>query len=96
MICLRCGHCCMNYAVVIVDDPKKGMTEENLKGIGFNGPERCQHLVGNKPGEYLCRVHDRRWYRRTPCYSHGQVEKGNTPCRMGEYVLKMVETDEVT
>ena len=24
MICLRCGHCCKNYFVPIVDDPTKG------------------------------------------------------------------------
>jgi hypothetical protein len=81
----------MNYAVVIVDDPKKGLKEDNLKGIGFGGqPERCQHLVGDKPGDYICRVHDRMWYKKTPCYSHGQVEKeDDTLCRMGVYILNI-------
>jgi len=88
MRCVRCGHCCQNYMVIIVDDPKKGLKEDNLKAIGIHGPERCPHLVGDKPGEYLCRVHERIWYKKTPCFSHGQIENGDTPCRMGVYVIK--------
>jgi hypothetical protein len=89
MICLRCGYCCQNLCVVIVDDPEKGVDPENLKAIGFKGPERCQHLVGDKPGEYSCAVHDRKWYKETPCASHGQIERSPTDeCRMGQYILK--------
>ena len=75
--------------VVIVDDPKKGLKEDNLKCIGFGGqPERCQHLIGDKPGDYVCRVHERPWYKKTPCYSHGQIESSkDSPCRIGAYIL---------
>jgi hypothetical protein len=74
--------------VVIVDDPKLGIVEDNLKAVGFNGPERCQHLVGDKPGEYSCAVHDEPWYCETPCASHGQIERSPTDeCRMGRYIL---------
>ena len=88
MKCLRCGYCCMTSMVVIVDDPEKGNVDGNLKGIGFNGPERCQHLVGDVPGEYSCSVHDRPWYKGTPCFSHGQIEQSpDDECRTGRYVL---------
>ena len=79
----------MNLCVVIVDDPDKGPVEGNLKVVGEKGAERCQHLRGNKPGEYSCAVHNRPWYKKTPCFSHGQIErKKSDECRMGAYLLK--------
>ena len=87
MKCLRCGHCCIEYLVVIVDDPNKGIVEGNLKEK--KSGERCQHLRGDKPGEYSCAVHNRPWYKKTPCFEFTQIEASkNTPCRMGEYLLK--------
>ena len=85
MICLRCGYCCQNYCVVIVDDPEKGLAEDNLKFR--EGKERCQHLRGDEPGKFLCAVHCEEWYEETPCFSHTQIESDNTNCRMGEYIL---------
>ena len=88
MKCLRCGYCCKTSFVVIVVDPDKGLTEGNMKAIGLKGPERCPHLQGDKPGEFSCSVHDRRWYKKTPCFAHGQIEQSpDNPCRMGEYLL---------
>lgn len=73
--------------VVIVDDPTKGIREDNLayhKGQGIP----CKHLIGSKPGEYSCAIHDKPWYKKTPCFSHGQIERSkDSPCRMGEYIL---------
>jgi len=86
--CLRCGYCCHNACVVIVDDPKKGPIEDNLK-IHTGEGKSCQHLRGNKPGGYSCAVHDEPWYADTPCAHHGQIEnRPDMPCRMGVYVLK--------
>lgn len=86
MICLRCGYCCHNYMVIIVDDPDKGISEGNLIAhMGEDTP--CKHLGGDKPGEYFCKIHDKKWYDQTPCFSHGQIERGNTECRMGKYIL---------
>ena len=76
MKCLRCGYCCLNSLVVIVVDPKLGITKGNLKAINLK-EEKCPHLEGEKPGEYNCKIHDEPWYKETPCYSHGQIEKGN-------------------
>ena len=86
MNCLRCGYCCLTYAIVIVNDPDKGVEEDNLKVL--DGSERCPHLVGDKPGEYSCAIHDKEWYEETPCFQHGQIERCNTNCRMGQHILK--------
>lgn len=73
--------------VVIVDDPAKGIVDGNL--IFHDGMKQpCQHLQGDKLGEYSCAIHNEKWYDETPCFSHGQIEQGNTNCRLGEYILK--------
>lgn len=88
MKCLRCGYCCMTSFVVVVDDPDRGPTADNLKAIGQNGYERCHHLQGTEPGEFSCAVHDKPWYPETPCFSHGQIERSpDDECRTGRYIL---------
>ena len=84
MKCLRCGYCCHCLAVIIVDDPTKGPTDGNL--IVHHGKIKpCKHLTGSKPGEFSCAVHDEPWYRKTPCFSHGQISASpDDVCRMGE------------
>jgi hypothetical protein len=78
----------MNYLVIIVDDPKKGIAPDNLIAHEGNGV-KCKHLVGDKPGEYGCAIHDEPWYRETPCYEFGQIEADeSTPCRIGAYLLE--------
>lgn len=92
MICLRCGHCCFQYAVVIVDDPKKGIVDTNFR-IKSEPGERCPHIRGNKPGKYSCAIHNEPWYCETPCASHGQTERSpNTPCRLGKFLLNSEES----
>ena len=95
MICLRCGYCCKHLWVIVVDDPEKGITEDNLiehRGGGIP----CKHLRGNKPGEYTCIIHNKKWYKETPCYRHGQIEPSpDTPCRMGVYILKKAQEEAV-
>lgn len=87
MKCLRCGYCCIKYMVVIVDDPALGLAEDNL--IIKNTDEWCKHLVGNKPGEYSCAIHDYPWYDQTPCWQYTQVELSlDDPCRTGEWMLE--------
>ena len=87
MKCLRCGYCCKWLCVIIVDDPEKGISEDNL--IAHNGQgQLCKHLLGDKPGEYSCALHDKEWYEDTPCFRYTQIEPPEgRPCRMGEYTL---------
>jgi len=88
MKCLRCGYCCKNYMVVIVDDPAKGTVEDNL--ILHEGKSQCKHLIGDEPGKYSCALHEYEWYKDTPCFAHGQVEDSlDTPCRLGAYIMRL-------
>ena len=87
MICLRCGYCCINYSVIIVDDPEKGIIENNV--IHHNGKAPCKHLGGNRPGEYYCKIHHYAWFKDTPCGQFTQIENSsNRSCRMGKFILK--------
>jgi len=90
MQCLRCGWCCCNLAVVIVDDPAKGIpegiSEDNLivhEGKGVP----CKHLKQLPDGTHECKIHNEPWYEETPCARHTQIERKDSPCRMGVYVL---------
>lgn len=87
MKCLRSGYCCIHHDVIIIDDPEIGYKREN--GIHKPAGEKCKHLTGNTPGEFACSIHEKRWFKKTPCGSHGQIEQSiNDPCRLGEYILK--------
>ena len=59
MICLHCGYCCKNYMVVIVDNPKKGIREDNLI-VHEGGGKPCKHLDENNN----CKIHNYSWYKR--------------------------------
>lgn len=92
MRCLRCGHCCTHYIVAIVKDPSIDFdandpkSYDNITTHEGNGP--CPHLRGDKPGEYICSIHDKPWYRQTPCYAYGQIEDNpNRECRTGKHIL---------
>jgi Fe-S-cluster containining protein len=87
MKCLRCGHCCINYAVIILDNPDLPLTETNVR-FKPDG-ERCPHLRGDAPGKYSCAVHDHPQYQETPCFDFGQIEESpEDPCRIGMYILQ--------
>lgn len=89
MKCLRCGHCCIAYDVIILDDASRGLVEDNIKHKPSG--ERCQHLVGDKPGAYSCAIHGHPDYDKTPCADFAQVESSvDDDCRVGVYMLKKV------
>lgn len=87
MRCLRCGNCCKNLWVVIVDDPAKGLRQDNLivhEGRGVP----CKHLR-EENGVFSCEIHHYKWYKKTPCYQHGQIERSkDDACRIGKYLLE--------
>jgi len=88
MKCLRCGYCCCHLMVTIVDNPEleDPIVEGNIIANMGNGVP-CKHLEGSKAGEYSCKIHNKKWYVKTPCYSHGQIENYNSECRIGKYIL---------
>lgn len=90
MICLRCGHCCKNTLVPIVDDLTKGPIEGNIVVHDGQGVA-CQHLRGEQIGDYSCVAHNEPWYEETPCAQYGQIERDvNTPCRTGSFRKKKI------
>jgi len=87
MICLRCGYCCKHSAVIIVDDPEKGIVNGNLIPHGMDGKvSACKHLVGELPGEFECAIHHYDWYVDTPCFDHNDDGR-DEDCRMGRHIL---------
>ena len=79
--------------VMIVDDPKKGVSEDNIIAHMGDGP--CKHLRGTKPGEYSCAIHGEEWYKHTPCYDYGQIESDpGMPCRTGRYMMDLEENKD--
>ena len=88
MICLRCGYCCINYPVTIIDNPILPLSEENL--IFHYGGKPCKHLQGTT-GNYNCVVHNHPDYKKTPCFQHSQVESKNSNCRIGQNILKNLD-----
>lgn len=87
MKCLRCGYCCHFYLVTIVDDPMQGINKDNLvvhEGKGLP----CKHLEGKEIGKYKCKIHNKEWYKETPCFDFEQVGNEESDCRIGEYVIK--------
>ena len=88
MKCLRCGYCCTRLCAVIVKNPDKGISEDNLMMIGMSGEvEKCPHLLGDKPGEYSCSIHNRDWYPETPCAQY-QSHWPERTCRMGRALVE--------
>jgi hypothetical protein len=73
----------LEYAVVVVDDPEKGLVDGNV--IVRNGTERCKHFIGNEPGKYACAIHDHPIYQQTPCFQFDQVGSPDSSCRIGVY-----------
>jgi len=90
MICLRSGYCCINLDVIVVDNPKLGIVDGNLKHKPSG--EKCQHLKGDKPGEHSCSIHSEKWYKETPCYQYSQIGKKDSACRIGEYIINKNKT----
>jgi hypothetical protein len=87
MICLRCGHCCIEYEVIIIKDINKNLSTNNLepKHSGI----KCKYLNGDKPGEYRCSIHDHPKFKKTPCFQFSQIEASrDSLCRIGSYLTK--------
>ena len=90
MICLRCGYCCIECSVVIVNPSKikdDSVFEISNDCLQFkDSKEPCPHLEWDGDG-FTCKIHHYEWYKSTPCFSHGQFETKNSDCRMGRYII---------
>ncbi len=91
IICLRCGQCCIVSLVAIIkpeciDDVLDFESETILDKIMHKPDGPCPHLEWND-NKAICKIHDKPWYKKTPCYSHNQIPD-NTKCRTGLYFSK--------
>jgi hypothetical protein len=89
VICLRCGYCCVNLDVMIVNS-------ESILPDGTLDPRHPEPLV-SKPqgtncphlefveGKATCKVHSLPCYRETPCDQFEQFGCADDICVLGSY-----------
>jgi len=90
MKCLRCGHCCIHYDVIIVKPEHVDLPNLNSQVplMHKESGKECPHLSWDGDTA-ICGVHDKTWYKKTPCFNHVQIERSiDNPCRLGEYIRK--------
>jgi hypothetical protein len=77
--------------VVIIDDDQP-IQYDAAYGLAYKPTgQRCKHLSGDQVGQYSCALHDDSRYPETPCFAFAQIERSNTPCRLGVYFTKKSE-----
>ena len=90
--CINCGYCCIYYDVIIVKEEfKDELTEDMI--INANNYDdiekyfehkpnniRCPHLDENNK----CKIHNRSYYKLTPCYKHNLNKFYLKNCPIGE------------
>lgn len=100
MKCLHCGYCCIEYVVVIVN-PKYVDTEIDFDNpveddvfICKNSNEPCPYLK-LKDTKYYCSIHNKPWYKYTPCFQFAQIESSDSSCRMGTHILTTIVGEKI-
>lgn len=89
MICLRCGCCCTNLDVAIVN-PKfiraDGTIDLALPGSMIFKPcgRKCPHLAYVK-SDAVCTIHDLPCYKGTPCQQFEQFGQVDDVCTLASY-----------
>jgi hypothetical protein len=90
MRCLGCGFCCIKYDVVIVKDPTIHSPEDDQDNFFIKkSGEKCPHLNGDHPGEFECMIHHYPWFFQTPCGQFNQIEREESECRIGDFLMKI-------
>lgn len=93
MKCIRCGYCCFAFDVIIVkpenidDFDPDGDESEMSKLMHKKGDTICPHLKLDDGDIATCKVHDKPWYKTTPCYYHTVIGNLEDACRVGVYHL---------
>ncbi|MGC9514465.1 hypothetical protein [Methanocrinis sp.] len=89
MICQRCGFCCINLDVMVVN-PRSirpdGTIDSSDPGTMINkqGGRKCPHLayIGDVA---VCTIHDLSCYRGTPCDRFDQIGPQDGFCVLAAY-----------
>jgi hypothetical protein len=93
MKCQRTGWCCVGLDVVIATEIAAGKLELFHKPSGAQCPNLTfREVEGLGFPEASCGVHDRDWYKETPCYTYQNSEidpdyggKSGKPCKLGPH-----------
>lgn len=98
MKCVRCGYCCIDYDVIIIRPEYINEDINDILSKDFNAADKiaihkpcgikCPHLDYDEDGIATCKVHDKPWYKGTPCDSHTQIGKEDAVCRIGNMTIK--------
>lgn len=89
MICLRCGYCCVNLDVAIVNPVSilpDGTVDARDPGSVIFKPkgQRCPHLICHE-GKATCSIHTFSCYQGTPCQQFEQFGREDDVCMLGSY-----------
>lgn len=97
MKCLRCGYCCINLDVAIVNPesimPDGTVIPGSCDPIIFKpAGQRCPHLIFQSE-RAACTIHDFACYRGSSCEQFEQIGRQDDVCVMGAY-FKIVGSED--
>jgi hypothetical protein len=87
MICLRCGRCCIDLDVAIVNPESiqpDGTINPRTSMIFKSKGRPCPHL-DFRGDEALCKIHELPCYEGTPCRQFEQMGAADDLCMMNSY-----------
>ncbi len=96
MICLRCGFCCIPYMMPIPTNPdnKYGKDYPQVDADIKTTKDKfcfflCPYMIIHDQDNLKCscQIHEKEWFKYTPCGRWTQLENNNDPCRLGQLVL---------
>ena len=88
MICLRCGYCCLYYAVVLPDGTFYDGNGTGCKNLRWDNAKASCSVHGQ---DAVLEGETYSW-EETPCGRHGQIERSeDAPCRIGKHVLRKTD-----
>jgi hypothetical protein len=95
MICLRCGYCCINLDVAIVNpvsiQPDGTVNPEDSGQVIFKSKgQQCPHLVYLED-KAVCKIHELPCYRGTPCQQFEQMGSIDDVCVMSYFFQSVRE-----
>ncbi|HPM26023.1 MAG TPA: hypothetical protein PLD96_01665 [Methanothrix sp.] len=100
MICLRCGGCCHNLDIFIVN-PDRIREDGSIDPIDSESMilkpsgEKCPHLFfqaspdGSGVETAVCSIHHLPCYQGSPCQQFEQIGPGDDVCMMSDYFRRL-------
>jgi hypothetical protein len=100
MICLRCGGCCYNLDIFVVNPDKireDGSIDltDSASMIFKPSDKKCPHLFfqaspdGAGAGMAVCSIHHLPCYQGSPCQQFEQMGPEDDVCMMSDYFQKL-------